>query len=87
MHHLLLSIIYSPFLSDNGDFDLSRILQALFDLLSDILGQREDAQVIHFIGLYNDAYLASSLYGIGFLDASERTRQVFKRLDSFEVAF
>jgi len=83
VHHLLLGIIHSPFLPDNGDFDLSRILEALLDLLSDILGQRDDAQVINFIGLYNDAYLASSLYGIGFLDASERTSQIFKRLDSF----
>src|SRR5680860_113627 len=46
---------------DHGDFDLARILQGLFDLFHDVVGQLAGSQIVDSTWRYENPYLPSRL--------------------------
>jgi hypothetical protein len=51
-------VVDSPSLSDDGDLDLARVLQALLDLLGDVSGEPGRRQVVDPVRRDEDANLA-----------------------------
>ncbi len=56
-------------LANDDDADLAGILHLVLDLLGNVVGQNRGLGIGDLLGLDHDAELATSLHGIGALDA------------------
>ena len=81
----LACVIDGACLTDNRHFDLSRVLQALLDLLRNIASEVNAAQIIDRIWLNHHAHLAPGLDRKGALNPSERCRDGFQSFQPFDI--
>ena len=84
---MLLGVLGRSHLSDDRDLDLTRILHIVLDLLGNLTGKFNNAQVVHLVRLDDDAYLAPGLNGVGFFHAGEGLGNVFQRRHTLDVGF
>src|SRR5262249_16919646 len=73
-------------LPDQRDLDLAGVLERVLDLLDDVAGEPNRAEVVHLLRPDDDAYLAPGLYRERALDARERVGDALERLEPPDVA-
>src|SRR5690606_36568350 len=82
---ILLRVCYTPHFADNGNLDLSRVLHVALNFLGDIEAELTCAFVGCFLGIDDDAKLASCLDGVAFFNAVEAEAHVFKFTETLDV--
>src|SRR5215204_1333867 len=83
----LARVIDRPCFPDDGHFDLTRILETLFDLLGDVSREATRGEIVDVGWRDEDADLAPRLDGKRFLDALKRVGDAFQRFQPFDVGF
>lgn len=76
-----------PTLADDGDADLARIGQILFDLFSNIFAKDIRGVVVHVIGIDHDPDFAPGLNGIGLSHPVEAGGDAFQFFEALDVIF
>src|SRR6186997_2845268 len=66
--------------TDNGDLDLTRILQRFLDLLAHVARESAGGEVVDFVRGDQDADFSAGLDCKGFLDSLEGVRNALERL-------
>ena len=81
----LLRQLHRPRLPHHGHLDLPWILQVVFDLLSDVLGQTDGRQIVDVVGPHDHPHLAAGLDRVGLLDPGEGAADLFQIVQPLDV--
>src|SRR5919201_3883030 len=81
----LFRVLHGSGLADDGDLDLSRVLERALDLLCDVPRKARGLEVVELVGLHHDTDLAAGLDRERLLDAGEAVRDALELLQPLDV--
>src|SRR5579872_4731560 len=81
----LLRVVDDALFADHHHLDLAGVLERLLDLADDVACHASRSQIVHILGLDDDADLAAGLDREALVDPVERVGDILERLEPFYI--